>query len=530
MFSSIIRILKSVPLTRDYSDTLVFASVSDQTTYFQSKSAYTFENLMYVNENIVQIPDQAGQYRNCNYIMWLNPDYPGKWFYGFIVSVQYINDGTTEVTFIEDFFQTWYFEMEVKQCFVAREHVNDDTVGKHLKEEPFALGDYVVNKSSIESFDEWWIIVVSSVTLGPLSSFPPATGTIVDSIYGGLEYRAYALTDIENIQNELNRLAEEGKSDAIVSMYMVPRKILPSTQATGTLISSNVVLNLILPPNDRTNLNGYVPKNNKMYTYPFRALKISNNAGQSVILRYEFFDETPTLAYSGTPFPSGRILVTPYKYNGETQNYDYTVTFSNYPQCAWLKDVYANWLATESVRYGYTNQRIRTNADRSLFKSSGQAISGLLTLDGKQIGNGIGNMLNSGLDLHYDLQDALRDLSEEIEVHSMIPPSVNGSIGNDATLVSVGGYSIVSEELTITYEYAKSADMGLSLYGYRVDDVKVPNIFGRKSWNYVKTVGAIVVGTAPSYAIENFRKLLNNGIRFWHGDYIGDFSRDNGIL
>lgn len=115
-------------------------------------------------------------------------------------------------------------------------------------------------------------------------------------------------------------------------------------------------------------------------------------------------------------------------------------------------------------------------------------------------------------------------------VHSITPPSAQGSIGNENTLNIIHLYGWLAEEITITAEYAKSIDFYLDLFGYKVDVVKVPNIFGRRSWNYVKTVNAVVTGSAPQSALQYFRDMLNRGVRFWHSTDIGNYTQSNAIV
>lgn len=42
--------------------------------------------------------------------------------------------------------------------------------------------------------------------------------------------------------------------------------------------------------------------------------------------------------------------------------------------------------------------------------------------------------------------------------------------------------------MSIKQEYARVIDNFFNMYGYKVNDVKIPNITGRLNWNYVKTV------------------------------------------
>lgn len=527
MPTSVIKLLQNVPLTREYADVLIFSSASAQTTYFNSKVKYTFVDLSYVRETEFYIADQAGKYRDCNYVMYTNPDYPNKWFYGFIINVEYVADGTTRIKYIEDFLQTWMFEMSVKPCLVLREHVNNDAIGAHIKEEGIATGDYVINRTTEEQFIPYWIIIVSSLALDTLSDFQPAQGSMIGGVYSGLEYRAYAPNHLDVIQNILDALAEEGKSDAIVSMYMLPEQLLPDSQISGGIVPPGFRAHTCTPPSGHTTIDGYTPKNNKLYCYPYRGIQVTSNAGQSVNLRYEFFSNNPVIYYQGSTYPSGRIIAYPRNYKGKTSNFDYALTMGDYPQCAWLKDVYSNWLATQNIRYGYQQEEIKRDTAMAGIRSSLKAGAGALTLNVAQFGEGLGEAIGELINLNFELENAERAYNMEKEVYSLTPPSVSGSIGNDSTLLSMGEYKIVMNEVCITAEYAKSIDDYFSLFGYKVDEVKQPNIFGRQSWNYVQTNNAVVTGACPVYACQNYCQLLNRGVRFWHNTDVGNYSLPN---
>ena len=68
------------------------------------------------------------------------------------------------------------------------------------------------------------------------------------------------------------------------------------------------------------------------------------------------------------------------------------------------------------------------------------------------------------------------------------------------------------------------------MYGYQVNKVKAPNETGRESWNYVKTQKVILNGSIPVESMDRIKKMYNDGVRFWHGDYVGYYSRSNRIV
>lgn len=525
--TSNITIYKDVPLTLANTDVLVFGSKQEQTQYFNAKIAFLHTDAMYVRDGSVFLNNQAGLLKSCNYMSYTNPDVPNKTFYAFITAVDYLADGTTRVSYIDDVFQTWYFEMTVGQCFVAREHVNNDAIGAHLKEEPVALGPYLTNDYINHYFNSWWIVVVTAVLFSS-QDFPPSEGYVYSGIYSGLAYYCYDITDIDTLSVLLTALAGEGKSDAIVSMYMIPKEILTG-QNSGTYMKNVSAGEVMDMPNTKT-LDGYTPRNKKLLCYPYRSLRISNNSGASTELRYEFFGDNGDLFYRGSPFPNGRMILWPRNYAGKSDALDYSISLGEYPQCSWLKDVYANWLATQSIRYGYALERQERNMNRGMAEGTAKMAASYLTNNLAGIGTASMELANTVLNGVYELEDIQASMNEEMAVHSITPPSAQGSIGNENTLNIIHLYGWLAEEITITAEYAKSIDFYLDLFGYKVDIVKVPNIFGRRSWNYVKTVNAVVTGSAPQAALQYFRDMLNRGVRFWHSTDIGNYTQSNAIV
>lgn len=534
---SIFRLLKDIPLSTDYSDTLTFVGVSEQSNYFISKSAYSFTNLMYIRKGMVQIPNQAGLYRTCTYCMWQNPDYPNKWFYGFVTSVEYVADGTTIITFVEDIIQTWFYDMTLQECMVQREHVNNDSVGSNLKEENVALGDYVVNTTTPVNFTTWALIVASAVSLD--NPDVPASADTFQGTLSGLGLYAFSLdsSGVTALRQKLASIAEQGKSNAIVDMWSVPLYLVDSTDLSGGQVNDNLIDNSahVISVNSPSSLNGYTPRNKKLLTYPYTAMEISNRAGNNVSLRYEFFSGSPILQYRGSPVPSGKIILVPTNYKNVGVYYDYSVSIGNYPHASWTQDVYSNWLATESIKWeAQSNERslqASWNNERAFISAIAgvgmSATTGNIPGIAQEGFEGVMNMLDNAINYEHNEQLAANAIAAEKEIHSIIPPSAKGTIGDDTTQQAFRNIGFDIRNKSITAEYAKSIDDYFDMYGYRVDVVKVPNISGRQSWNYVQTIGAIVTGNAPLYAKEGFRGLLNRGIRFWHNTDVGNYNLPN---
>lgn len=109
----------------------------------------------------MRVPWNAEKLFNVNYCMYKNSNFGDKWFYAFINRVEYVAPNCTKLYLQTDVWQTWFFDITYGQCFVEREHVNSDKIGKHtipesvspsewnlqkigIDESPYQIGGYVV--------------------------------------------------------------------------------------------------------------------------------------------------------------------------------------------------------------------------------------------------------------------------------------------------------------------------------------------------------------------------------------------------
>lgn len=142
----IVRLLKDVPIDRNYSYSLHFETKAKQTAYFASKAIITFAPsesnttaVSYVrgNKGTIKLQVQPEQIYGCNYMMYQNRGFgdgltTAKWFYAFIDKVDYVNNVTAEISFTLDPLQTYWFDFNFKNCFVEREHSRTDKMGEHI--------------------------------------------------------------------------------------------------------------------------------------------------------------------------------------------------------------------------------------------------------------------------------------------------------------------------------------------------------------------------------------------------------------
>ena len=168
--NSTITLYSGVKLSNDQNDTFYFDSPSSQETFFNNLSRISVLSNQYRIEptkNVIKIELPYSSVYKVNYMRFKNTSYENKWFYAFVTKIDYINETTSAITYEIDYIQTWFFNYEIDECFVEREHTITDRIGEHIEPEKLALGEYVLNGDPTpigNSFSDMAIVVVYNPT------------------------------------------------------------------------------------------------------------------------------------------------------------------------------------------------------------------------------------------------------------------------------------------------------------------------------------------------------------------------------
>jgi hypothetical protein len=85
--------------------------------------------------------------------------------------------------------------------------------------------------------------------------------------------------------------------------------------------------------------------------------------------------------------------------------------------------------------------------------------------------------------------------------------------------------------MSVRAEVARTIDEYFSMFGYKVNRVKLPNISGRRNWNYVKTIGCYIDGDVPQDDMQEIKDMFNKGVTLWHNpNTFADYSQNNDII
>lgn len=397
-----------VPWTSDYSHVRYYDNSIDQYNDIKSQCTYTIPATHYTyirKDNVIKVQAVAEQIMYCNYVMYLNANFPSLWIYAFIADCRYINDNTAELVLETDIWQTYMFNMNFsKEVFVERCHVNVDTKGGYLLPEP-SLCEldhwYSVlntneggNRYQLELLPDTIIIETTADVnytdiFGQPTSVPQSRKDIYGGVYGGVPHGSamYAFPleassgdDEYTAYRFLWDLNKVGAGDAIVNVFAFPSALL-SVQEKSARVGNgtwspnsgnftgawgrhrlpqsynrpHVTIKFNWPVSYENFGGGEVPMNNKMLTYPFCFMRVLAPDGHFVDWKWESWDNVnSSLAFRADVWaqlsPDANAVVAPTSYAGVTDyNYGVAMTFPVAYRISWINSAYLNWSAQHHI-------------------------------------------------------------------------------------------------------------------------------------------------------------------------------------
>lgn len=547
--TSTIKLLRNVPLDPTYEHTIFFDNLSQQENYFNNYVYRTFDKQTYtrVNKGKLRILGNCTDYYNINYLMFQNERfinnqgqkptrYPvndnsgvayytnAKWFYAFVTSVEYVNEMTTEISFEIDVLQTWFFDYQLCECFVEREHTATDTLYGNLVEENLDIGDeYTINGS--EEFDLSALNVIIFTLPKTSSEYPH--GNEFKSIFNIMNPLHLASVDLSVDDLTLIRTALSNyTNDEIALVYECPAQLIPQrgsgSSADWTNVNPAVHTKQLEPPGA---FGTYIPKNKKLFTAPYTQLLVSNGAGQTATYKWEDWAKAQdsnkyTFVITGTFTTIPVAICYPTHYKNIAQAHDYGITMSNFPQCCWVNDVFEAWWAQNKNSFvtGVLADIIGSASGMGRAAASGASQTQLE-----------GAATTAALSAGISVAQAVA----KVQDIKNAPPQLHGQTQTDSLNAGLRRFKYIFYKQTIKEEYAKIIDEYFTRYGYACKRNKVPNTNVRQRWTYTKTIGCTIkpkdtTHGLPGDDMAKICSIYNNGITFWDSAAtIGDYTANN---
>lgn len=528
--------LLKCPIEADNRNQINFADATAQYNYFSSLPKLVVDNCTYQrHDDVMRLPYHIDDIINFNYVMYRNEAYGNKWFYAFITNMEYSSDHMTFVYIKTDVFQTWQFDITYMKSFVEREHVNDDTFGLHTVPEVLEYGDYIVNSYASSNYainltNCYLIAQVSELCAAMYNTYGNAN-RIYNGVPQGCWLIGFSLSDstaYQNFNNFVRSYDAENLSEAIVSVGIVPKAMIsgepvilsfdtdygfdafrvPSSTTATTLATQSFTR--------QTTLNGYTPKNNKMLCSPYNYILVTNNGGSDVAYAWEEFSSSSANFNIIGALTQGcdiKMIPTNYKSTDGSGGWEWAITSQKFPMVSWNSNFYLNWVAVngkyQEVQAGLTGLSFATNLIGGM--ASGNA--------GQMVGSLSG------------LAQSVANQAQQIREARMTPDSAKGNTNTGDLNFTYEKSKFTGYKMSIKAEYARIIDDYFTAYGYKVNSFKVPNITGRRYWNYVHTVGANIEGNVPQADMDEIKGLFDRGITIWHdtAHYL-DYTQNNTIV
>lgn len=504
-----VKLLHNVPLDNTYEHTMYFSSATEQYNAFSNYVKYTLTNLTYqrVQRGFARVGLKADLIYDCNYMMFQNTGYGSKWFYAFVTSVEYINDSTSEVRFEIDVMQTWLFDYTLGATYIERQHSTSDDKFEHYEPEPLDFGDmktYLTYTGTVDWSKQTVVICTAPIKYGSTTSYALAHD-------GQSTYAEYYRCN--NNSTSLNSFIDDvlpsGQQDSILSAYIVPSCIVDGAKTyedTSHVCDQYLSeyysesLGTISLPAD---IDGYTPKNNKLFSSPYCLYEVTDCAGNSQYYKPELFTngETPEFQMVGKYTGIPQILVYPKNYRGESDNYSEGFLCGNFPQVATPVDTYRAWIAQN----GYTTYL-------GALASAGTIATGVLTANPLAVASG-------GFGVAQAVNKAM--------VAATAPNKLQTTDNTDIISMMKGKHPWLKSK-TITALYAEMIDDYFTKYGYAVGKVTTPIRKARPYFTYLKTRGVIIKGSVPADDCRKIASVYDNGCTWWTSfNAVGDYSLTN---
>lgn len=540
-------LLTGVPLEKTYENTLYFSSAAAQADYFLSRMKHSFTDQSYQRKDrgFLRLAIDANECYDCNYMMYKNSAFSDKWFYAFIDTVDYVSNEECIIRYTIDVMQTWFFDYTLQACFIDREHTETDDYFEHTVPETIGYGELICQETQFEDvsdFDVKGAILIASSD--PAGQTP--TPKTIYGMYTPFYVEVTSKLGIDTgagwgkVRIALDQYVQSGKEDAVISVYPIPKFMCTEAIAPP---EEPAVFEFSVTKNT-AQLNGYVPRNKKLFCYPYNQLWLTNQSGTICAYRYEDF-EKPESGLGSCEFRAVGVAVTtpsytiiPEHYKGRDLYPDESVTISSFPPIPFVGDIYAAYMAMNrnTLAYAQFAPIERANFSAQL-QTIGLVPSMLGSLASGNAVGAVGGLVSGGFNIgmtrmqgRFESQMAAQSQLARQQDLQNTPDAVHGLVAASSTMYAADLMRPVFLKMCVKPEYAAIIDDYFDRYGYKCNRNKVPNRNVRPHWTYTKTVGCAINGNMPADDAAAVCAIYDRGITFWANPAeVGDYSLDNSV-
>lgn len=587
-----IRFLADVPFTNDYKHTRWFDTPEQQLTYFTNKlRTHTMIDANFQRiegYHYVAVDRSIDQLWGTNYLMFVNKDYNGRWFYAFVTKLEYVNRKRTNVHFEIDVFQTWKFQMNFKPSFVVREHDTEYIDGKpkvNTVDEGLNYGteyDTIFAKKVMPSNDYKWLVIVSKepfhTTPGELE--PKAGGVI--GIPQPLSYYVLPFKNDGDVANVMTNYKEvvlvskpidvlrEIKSNSeavnnVVSLYVTDYTGIPAdfygynqdssypdpyfdffshnnagTYEPAVIGSANCVYvksiedfhTLEIQMGDKYEGFSSVDES-KLLMYPYCITILDDFKGNRIEIKNEHIkNDNLRLWWKGSLGHSNKnsVGVAQYNYGGSLYegilSNENALINNNPSDIPILNDMLAAFIQGNR---NTMNTQLDSMVWNGIMGALGGSVSTVANATSGSIAGTAGGIASTVQGAGNSVL-AIQGIESKIADIKNVPPSIS-KMGNNAIYEYGNGYDgVYVIKKQIKSEYRRKLSDFFKVFGYKKNEFKIPNFHTRQHWNYVQTESCMITGNFNNDDLNALKNVFDSGITLWHTEDVGNYELANGVI
>jgi hypothetical protein len=587
-----IRLLSGVPFNNDYKNTRWFDTQLSQTNYFLSKptthvaSEHTFQRIE--GRHFIRVKKSIDSLWGTNYVMFQNNEYNSKWFYGFVTKLEYVQKETTDIHFEIDVFQTWKFDMNFKPSFVVREHCPQwDANGfpiPHTVDEGLDYGtDYetVGIQQYRPNSDILFLVIVckESIHTSPTKITPIYNGMPQPLSYYVHPFRLVGgepLIMVDGVEKSLSSViytlnaifTNETAVNNVVSLYVTEFFGKWINNSGGMLMFDGGAFQSVQIADDvNQNFNTIYVKDiheyesiqenmgykynelaervndPKLLMYPYSVSYLDDFKGNRVVIKNENVKGNDiTIRVKGSLGTSNKIAYSVENYlTKEGLSFDemfkgsleHSLISNNPNDISILSDYLSAYLQ------GNRNQ-IENQKSAIMFNGTVGALTGgmvgmaqsTFARGGTISANPVG-VAASGLQVASGVGSAvieMQGLQAKKQDINNIPAQMVKMGGNSAFDYGNGYSGVYLIKKQIKPEYIKKLSDFFNMFGYKMNEVKIPNFHSRLYWNYVQTSNCTILGNMNNEDLTELKSVFDNGITLWHTDDVGNYALGNEVI
>lgn len=589
-----VQIFNSVPFDLRNNHTRWFDNKTQQESYFNSLGGTltkTQNRYVKIEEKYIDVEAYADNIDNVNYAIIDNTNSQlnaQRKYYVFVTKVEFINTNVTRLHFEVDVLQTYMFDLNFKQSYVERQHLNSaNKVTENLD-----LGADYINISSTmhrQSIDDYFntMLVIASQSLVD-GSGASNHGKMVSGVASPLMYyfvlvpkqsgintinfngesiqqgdNPFKVFDAFHLEEHANKIVGisylpvfpysatctrvkigdvpphntpqytytiTSKNTGIATTYLLPSPIFGGAYKIiyNNVYGADVVSNYI-NQNVKSTISSYMSNNgiteSKLRQYPFARVVLRDNLGSQLEIKPQYLDGN-NLQVEMLPSISSVPKIAYRVTNYETgKNMTNALVTSVNADVEIINDYTATYVQ------GRKNSDLQARnwgiAGNLLKGAGGVAIAGVSAFMGNPMGIAAGSSMVAGS--MVNTFNGISQHNAKYEDMERIPPSLESQAG--ASNINIAyGYSFPQVDIEVAdLEYLKRANSYMKQFGYAVKDVTDINLKTRTRYNFIKTIGCNVTGKVPQTHLDKVRSIFDAGVTLWHTNDMYNYQPANNV-